>query len=455
MSRAWWRDAVIYEVYPRSFADGNGDGDRRPRRAARRGCRTCADLGVDAIWIAPWYPSPMADGGYDVTDHRDIDPMFGTLADADALPRRRPRARPAGDRRPRRQPHLRPAPLVPRGARGAARLAGAGALLLPRRPRPRTATNRRTTGSAPSAARPGPGSPSRTAAPASGTCTCSRPSSPTSTGRTRRSATSSTASCGSGSTAASTASASTPPPRWPRPRAAGRRTTGGVPLVRDGRLGATTRTGTSTHVHAILRRWRARRRQLRGDRVFVAEAVVERARAAQPVPAPRRDAHGVQLRLPEGARGTPAAARRDRRHAGRRSRRSARPRPGCWAATTRPARSRGTAGPTTGVRHIAEGRATPSDLALGTRRARAAALLMLALPGGAYVYQGEELGLPEVEDLPDDRLQDPLWRPFRPHRSAAATAAGCRCPGRATARRSGSPPDGARRGSRSPAAGPP
>ena len=58
----------------------------------------------------------------------------------------------------------------------------------------------------------------------------------------------------------------------------------------------------------------------------------------------------------------------------------------------------------------------PLDLELGTRRARAAALLMLSLPGGAYVYQGEELGLPEVEDLPDEVLQDPVLGALRPHR---------------------------------------
>jgi alpha-glucosidase len=64
---------------------------------------------------------------------------------------------------------------------------------------------------------------------------------------------------------------------------------------------------------------------------------------------------------------------------------------------------------TTGARHIADEQGAPSDLQLGTRRARAALLLMLALPGGAYVYQGDELGLPDVEDIPDDQLQDPIW----------------------------------------------
>ncbi|MGZ4602778.1 MAG: alpha-amylase family glycosyl hydrolase, partial [Kineosporiaceae bacterium] len=63
----------------------------------------------------------------------------------------------------------------------------------------------------------------------------------------------------------------------------------------------------------------------------------------------------------------------------------------------------------TGARHIADEQGAPSDLALGTRRARAALLLMLALPGGAYVYQGDELGLPDADDIPEDLLQDPIW----------------------------------------------
>ena len=80
----WWRGAVIYQIYPRSYADGNGDGVGDVAGLRER-LGHLADLGVDALWIAPWYPSPMADGGYDVTDHCDVDPLFGTLADADVL----------------------------------------------------------------------------------------------------------------------------------------------------------------------------------------------------------------------------------------------------------------------------------------------------------------------------------------------------------------------------------
>lgn len=80
----WWQDAVIYQVYPRSFADGNGDGMGDLAGVTAR-LPYLRDLGVDAVWLSPFYASPQADAGYDVADYRAIDPMFGTLLDADAL----------------------------------------------------------------------------------------------------------------------------------------------------------------------------------------------------------------------------------------------------------------------------------------------------------------------------------------------------------------------------------
>lgn len=80
----WWRKAVIYQIYPRSFADGNGDGmgdlkgitDRLP---------ALASLGIDAVWFSPFFKSPQKDAGYDVSDYKDIDPLFGNLADFDVM----------------------------------------------------------------------------------------------------------------------------------------------------------------------------------------------------------------------------------------------------------------------------------------------------------------------------------------------------------------------------------
>ncbi|HWB38083.1 MAG TPA: alpha-amylase family glycosyl hydrolase, partial [Rugosimonospora sp.] len=81
---AWWRTAVIYEIYVRSFADGNGDGEG-DLIGLRERLPYLRDLGVDAIWLTPFFRSPMVDGGYDVADYRDVDPLFGTLADFDAM----------------------------------------------------------------------------------------------------------------------------------------------------------------------------------------------------------------------------------------------------------------------------------------------------------------------------------------------------------------------------------
>ena len=82
--RPWWADAVFYQIYPRSFADGNGDGTG-DLIGIRERLDHLVELGIDAIWLSPFYRSPMADGGYDVADPCDVDPMFGTLADFDAL----------------------------------------------------------------------------------------------------------------------------------------------------------------------------------------------------------------------------------------------------------------------------------------------------------------------------------------------------------------------------------
>jgi alpha-glucosidase len=83
-AQPWWKGAAIYQIYPRSFADSNGDGIGDLPGITQR-LDYVARLGVDAIWLSPFFTSPMRDFGYDVADHCDVDPVFGTLADFDAL----------------------------------------------------------------------------------------------------------------------------------------------------------------------------------------------------------------------------------------------------------------------------------------------------------------------------------------------------------------------------------
>ena len=110
--RAWWQSAVMYQIYPRSFQDDDGDGVGDLRGMLRRLPYLC-ELGVDAVWISPIFPSPMADFGYDVSDYTGIDPIFGTLPEFDALLSAAHAQRPPDPARPGGEPHLRPARVVP------------------------------------------------------------------------------------------------------------------------------------------------------------------------------------------------------------------------------------------------------------------------------------------------------------------------------------------------------
>ena len=82
-AKKWWKEAVVYQIYPRSFMDSNGDGIG-DLNGIRQKLDYLKELGVDVIWISPFYKSPMFDNGYDISDYKDINPEFGTMADFDA-----------------------------------------------------------------------------------------------------------------------------------------------------------------------------------------------------------------------------------------------------------------------------------------------------------------------------------------------------------------------------------
>ena len=208
----WWRDAVIYQIYPRSFADGDGDGmGDLAGITARMGY--LAELGIDALWLSPCFASPQVDHGYDISDYRDIDDLFGSLADMDELIAT---AHDYGikvtlDFVPNHTSDQHAWFQAARGRR--ARIPGARPLPVPRRPRTgrRRAAQQLEVGLRRPVVDPGRRSP--TARRGSGTTTCSPPSSRTSTGATPRWSRSSSASCGSGWTGAPTDSGSTSPTR--------------------------------------------------------------------------------------------------------------------------------------------------------------------------------------------------------------------------------------------------
>jgi alpha-glucosidase len=417
----WWRDAVVYQVYIRSFADGDDDGIG-DIEGIRSRLPYLAGLGVDAIWITPWYPSPFADGGYDVADYCDVAPLFGDLAQAEALVAEVHRLglRIILDLVPNhtsdQHPWFR-----------RALAAGAGAIARDWywfRP-----------GQGPGGAHP----PNDWRSVFGGTAWERLPAD----------------------------GDEEEPPwylhlfapeqpdlNWTRPEVAqafddilrfwfdrgvdGFRIDVANAMAKDPALpnlaDGAAETGlpepdrdTVDHpywdredIHEIFRRWRAvgdsYRTSAQGPRMFVAEAWRVRrgglARYLRPDelqsafnfeflaapwdPDSLRTVIDRHIEMLDTVRASPT-----------------------WVLSNHDTVRVATRyAPTI----AGEGRADPTA---GLRRARAAALLLLALPGGAYIYQGDELGLPEVEDLPDEARQDPIWR-----RSGGSVPGrdGCRVP---------------------------
>ena len=405
-SNRWWRSAVVYQVYIRSFADGNGDGVG-DIAGLRSRLPYIAGLGVDAIWINPWYRSPMKDGGYDVSDFRTVDPQFGTLEEAKALI-------------------------------AEAHELGLRVLLdiVPNHVSDQHEWFQQALAAGPGSAdrarfifRDGRGSDGEEP-PNDWRSNFGGPAWTRVTERDGR----------AGQWYLHLFAPEQPDLDWTNPEVReefddtirfwfelgvdGFRIDVAHGLVKANGLpdiGSLVWPPVSAdpvdhphwdrdEVHEIYRGWRSLADSYAEPRVYIAEAWVHNPeRLARYVrddelhtafnfdflltpwePGALRasidaaiSAHDAVLAAPTWVLSNHDTVREVSRYA-------------------RPQGIRP-------LRKLSDLAALPADFSLGVRRARAAALLMLALPGGAYVYQGEELGLPEVEDLPEHVLHDPGW----------------------------------------------
>ncbi|MGQ4378588.1 glycoside hydrolase family 13 protein [Streptomyces sp. SAS_267] len=397
--RDWWRDAVIYQVYPRSFADSNGDG-MGDLEGVRSRLPYLRDLGVDAVWLSPFYASPQADAGYDVAYYRAVDPMFGNLLDADALIR---------------------------DAHGL----GLRIIvdLVPNHSSDQHEWFKRALREGPGSSlrdryhfRPGKGEngelPPNDWESIFGGPAWTRVTEPDGT---------------AGEWYLHLFAPEQPDFNWEHPAvgdefrsilrfwldmgvdgfridvAHGMVKAEGLPDLGDSDqlklLGNdVTPFFDQDGVHDIYRQWRTILDEYSGERIFVAEAwtpTVERT-ANYVRPDELHQAFNFQYL---GSHWDAAELRAviDRTLDAMRPVGA----PSTWVlsnhdVTRHATRFANEAGLGTQIR-------TAGDRELGLRRARAASLLMLALPGSAYVYQGEELGLPDVVDLPDEVRQDPAY----------------------------------------------
>lgn len=410
----WWRSAVIYQVYIRSFADGDGDG-LGDIAGIRSRLRYLADLGVDALWINPWYPSPMADAGYDVSDYRAVEPRFGTVEEATEMVAE---AHALG---------LRVLlDIVPNHSSDqhawfqAALQAGPGS---PERER--------------YVFRPGRGErgdqPPNDWMSVFGGPAWERVTEPDGT---------------PGEWYLHLFAPEQPDLNWEHPEVRedfletmrfwfdrgvdGFRIDVAHSLVKEPGLpdlegrtypaarvevdGELRRGAYEAHphwdrdeVHDIYRDWRKLADSYEDPKVFVAEAWVdEPERLARYV---RSDELHTAFNFIYLAAPWEAGSLRNAvdETLGEHATVGA---PATWVLSNHDVVrhvSRLARTPEQSSIAVRDLLGTPADLELGRKRARAALLLTLALPGSAYVYQGEELGLEEVEDLPDEVLQDPTW----------------------------------------------
>ncbi|WP_431928698.1 glycoside hydrolase family 13 protein [Micromonospora wenchangensis] len=394
-SSPWWRSAVIYQVYPRSFADGDGDGIGDVAGIRSR-LDHLAALGVDAIWFSPWYPSPMADAGYDVADHRDIDPVFGTLAEVEALITE---AHALGVRTI--------VDVVPNHCSEAHpwfRAALTGGPHAPERELFWFRPGRGPDGDLPPTDWTGEfGGP-----------TWTRTTDPDGT---------------PGDWYLHLFAPQQPDFNWDHPRVRAEFEDilrfwfdRGVDGIRIDSAGLLVKDGTLPEVHPdrphpfhdrdgvhdIYRAWRRIADSYPGGRALVGEVwLPDRQRFADYL---RPDELHTAFNFDFLGCAWDAAALRESID-GTLGAHAPVDAPATWVLSnhdvTRHVTRYGRADTTFSFAAKREG--IPTDLELGTRRARAAALLSLALPGAAYVYQGEELGLWEVEDIPYALRQDPMW----------------------------------------------
>jgi alpha-glucosidase len=394
-SAPWWRHAVIYQVYPRSWADSNGDGvGDLPGITSR--LDHLVELGVDALWLSPFYPSPQADAGYDVSDYRGVDPIFGSLEDADKL-------------------------------LAAARERGLRVIvdLVPNHTSSEHPWFR-------AALAAGPGSPERARY-------IFRPEKPNNWKSTFGGP--AWTQVADGEWYLHLFDAAQPDLNWDHPEVRaefievlrfwldrgvdGFRVDVAHGLIKQADLAdwhypAELLFATDAEhprppmwdqdgVHEIYRDWRRVTDEYPGERVLVAEAWVEPAERLAAYVRPDEMHQAFNFEYLEASWSAGAQ----------------------YSVITRSLAANAAVGaPTTWVlsnhdvvRHASRlglpvGTPRPQgigpddpqpDAVLGLRRARAATLLMLALPGSAYVYQGEELGLPEDTAVPDEARQDPLF----------------------------------------------